>query len=124
MNQTSREWGLNRHFLLRFNPVAVTIMKKALIKVLDKIYSSSSATSILPFSSRPSDKTLEIIIAHSNGDIRSALMSLEFLSSNPAGRSGVTTLAAGESGTKKGKKRKSDGKEVGRGANEEQVKQL
>lgn len=103
-----------------FNPIAVTIMKKALIKVLDKIYSSSSATSILPFSSRPSDKTLEIIIAHSNGDIRSALMSLEFLSSNP---SGVTKLAAGDSGVKKGKKRKSDGKEV-KGASEEEVKKL
>lgn len=75
-------------------------MKKALIKVLDKVHPSSS-------SSRPSASTLEQIIHHSNGDIRSALMSLEFLSSNPpVGVKGVTNLSGD---VKKGKKRKSAG---------------
>ena len=80
-------------------------MKKALIKILDRAYSTSSSHSAS--SSRPSLSTLEVIIAHSNGDIRSALMSLEFLANNP-GTSSVTSLAGGA--VKKGKKRTSDGK--------------
>ena len=94
-------------------------MKKALSKVLDRIYSSSSSSPFLA-SSRPSEKARELIIAHSNGDIRSALMSFQFLSSNPE-LAGVTSLAGGE--VKKGKKRKSDGSEV-KGASEAQVKKL
>jgi cell cycle checkpoint protein len=102
----------------RFNPVAVTIMKKALVQVLDRVYSSSATG--LPLSSRPSNQTLELIIAHSNGDIRSALMSLEFLSSNPE-LAGVTNLAGGM--VKKGRKRKTDDSD-GIGASDAQVKKL
>ncbi|KAI5475119.1 cell cycle checkpoint protein rad17 [Pseudohyphozyma bogoriensis] len=106
---------------IQFNPVAVTIMKKTLLKVLDRVYSSSH----LPPSSRPSTSTLELIIAHSNGDIRSAMMSLEFLATNPsAAVKGVTSLAAGGEGTKKGRKRKSDGEVKGKGASGEEVKKL
>ena len=97
----------------RFNPIAVTIMKKALVKILDRIYvnstpSSHATTVTLSPNRRPSVKTLEIIIANSNGDIRSALMSLEFLAANPATSSGAFKIDGGkESG--KGKKRKLDG---------------
>jgi cell cycle checkpoint protein len=97
--------------------VAVTIMKKALAKVLDRVYSAGH----LPPSSRPSVGTLELVISHSNGDIRSALMSLQFLASNPE-LAGATQLAGGST-TVKGKKRKSDG-EVKKGASKEQVKKL
>lgn len=93
-------------------------MKKALGKILDRAYSSASTHAA---GSRPSVSTLEIIIAHSNGDIRSALMSLEFLASNPAA-SGVTSLAGGVGAAKKGKKRTSDGKV--KVASEQEVKQL
>ncbi|KAL8292578.1 hypothetical protein RQP46_001190 [Phenoliferia psychrophenolica] len=103
---------------IKFNSVAVTIMKKALIKILDRAYSSSSSHAT---GSRPSVSTLEIIIAHSNGDIRSALMSLEFLASNPAAR-GVTSLAGGVGAAKKGKKRTSDGKV--KSASGDEVKKL
>lgn len=95
-------------------------MKKALVKTLDQIYTNSNPLG-LPPSSRPSVQTLELIIAHSNGDIRSALMSLEFLASNPNTK-GVTNLAAGSGGDTKGKKRKADGS--GKGAGQEEVKKL
>ena len=88
-------------------------MKKALIRILDRIYvntsvSSPSTTITLPPNRRPSVKTLEIIIANSNGDIRSALMSLEFLAANPATASGVFKIDGGKD-SGKGKKRKLDG---------------
>lgn len=94
----------------RFNPIAVTIMKKALTKILDRIYvntspSFPSPTVTLPSNRRPSVKTLEIIIANSNGDIRSAIMSLEFLAANPAASSGVFKIDGGKE-VAKGKKRK------------------
>lgn len=100
-------------------------MKKALTKILDRVYAPSSAGGLLPTSARPAVGTLEIIIAHSNGDIRSALMSLQFLASNPelSAKSGATTLAAGKGETGKGKKRKSDG-EIKGAASKAQVKQL
>lgn len=92
-------------------------MKKALVKILDRAYSSTSSH---PAAARPSVQTLEIIIAHANGDIRSALMSLEFLASNPDAE-GVTNLEGGV--VKKGsKKRTSDGRL--KGASEGQVRKL
>ncbi|ORY88337.1 Rad17 cell cycle checkpoint protein-domain-containing protein [Leucosporidium creatinivorum] len=109
---------------ISFNPIAVTIMKKALTKILDRVYASKSSGGLLPTSARPAVGTLEIIIAHSNGDIRSALMSLQFLASNPelAAATGATLLGAGKE-TGKGKKRKSDG-EVKGAASKAQVKKL
>jgi cell cycle checkpoint protein len=99
-------------------------MKKALTKILDQVYASKSCGGLLPTSARPAVGTLEIIITHSNGDIRSALMSLQFLASNPelAGKTGATLLGAGKE-TGKGKKRKSDG-EVKGSASKAQVKKL
>ena len=102
-------------------------MKKALTKILDRVYASSSSGGLLPPADRPAASTLEVIIAHSNGDIRSALMSLQFLASNPAlaKKSGATSLAGGKETSGKGKKRKSDGEVKGSSvASKDQVKKL
>lgn len=97
----------------------MTIMKKALTRILDRIYvntspSTPSPTVTLPPNRRPSVKTLEIIIANSNGDIRSALMSLEFLAANPATSSGVFKIDGGKEPGKV-KKRKLDGENATEG---------
>ncbi|GAA5870623.1 hypothetical protein JCM1840_004819 [Sporobolomyces johnsonii] len=106
---------------IAFNPIAVTIMKKGLVRILDRIYmppppssrsSSRSTTVSAPSpSTRPSASTLDLIIQHSNGDIRSALMGLQFLSMEGADGGGATSLGVGSKGAKaagKGKKRKRD----------------
>lgn len=68
-------------------------MKKALGRILDRVYSSSG---LLPAQHRPAPGTIDIVISHSNGDIRSALMSLQFLAGNPdLTTSKVTGLASG-----------------------------
>ncbi|KAJ7078487.1 Rad17 cell cycle checkpoint protein-domain-containing protein [Mycena epipterygia] len=54
-----------------FNPIAPTLMKKAL-QALVSTHFSKSAGSV------PSKETLDIIIETSNGDIRSAIMALQF----------------------------------------------
>ena len=96
----------------RFNAIAPTIMRKALNRTLDRIYSQDSdSPSAPPRSSRPSTATLDLLIAHSSGDIRSALMSLQFLASEGGGGH-LTSLGTGAKGRgggakgKKGKKRK------------------
>lgn len=91
-----------------FNPIAATIMRKALNRTLDRIAASPSS-SAAPLS-RPSIATLDLLIAHSSGDIRSALMSLQFLATEDRGNAneGVTSLGTGAkgqgAGTGKGKK--------------------
>lgn len=96
-------------------------MKKALTTILDQVYGATKSGRLtLPAASRPSVKTLEIIIANSNGDIRSALMSLQFLAANPE-LAGATKLDGGPM-TVKGKKRKSD--DQGGGVSEAQVRDL
>ncbi|KAK4052775.1 RFC checkpoint protein Rad17 [Microbotryomycetes sp. JL201] len=101
---------------ITFRPVAPTIMKKALNKLLDRIYSSNGD---LNPSLRPSATAVEVISSHSNGDIRSAIMSLQFLASNPsmAKSKGMTDLAVGHAP----KKRK---KGDAGGVSKEQVKEL
>ena len=100
----------------RFNAIAPTIMRKALNRTLDRIYSQdSNSPSAPPRSSRPGTATLDLLIAHSSGDVRSALMSLQFLASEGGGSGGghLTSLGTGAKGRgggatkgKKGKKRK------------------
>ncbi|GAA5938024.1 Rad24p [Sporobolomyces koalae] len=92
---------------ISFNPIAVTIMKKALNRILDQVYDSSIATG-----SRPSASTLDLLIQHSNGDIRSALMSLQFLASDGtvAPRNGTQSHGAGAS---KGRGKKKDKESTG-----------
>lgn len=55
---------------IRFNPVARTILKKALVRSLDKANVKDR---------RPSPQAIDFVAAHSNGDIRSAVASLQFL---------------------------------------------
>lgn len=77
-------------------------MRKALNRTLDRIYSQdSNSPSAPPRSSRPSTATLDLLIAHSSGDIRSALMSLQFLASEGGGGGGgghLTSLGTGAKG--------------------------
>ncbi|KAF8529721.1 Rad17-domain-containing protein [Hysterangium stoloniferum] len=60
---------------IQFNPIAPTIMTKALSALLTKHFANSkkSKTSL-----QPSKETVQIIVESSNGDIRSAIMALEF----------------------------------------------
>jgi hypothetical protein len=98
-------------------------MKKALNKILDQIYINSAPKGYRP-ANRPSTKTLELIIHHSNGDIRSALMSLQFLASSPEAKAGVLSIGAGVvEEKKKGKKRKKDD-EDGEGEGNDGIKKL
>lgn len=56
---------------IRFNPIAPTLLKKALQALLTKHFSSSP----LP---APSKETVDIVVESCNGDIRSAVMALQF----------------------------------------------
>ncbi|KAJ7449259.1 Rad17 cell cycle checkpoint protein-domain-containing protein [Mycena latifolia] len=55
-----------------FNPIAPTLMKKALQSMLTTHFSSKSS------GSAPSKEMLDIVVETSNGDIRSAIMALQF----------------------------------------------
>ena len=54
-----------------FNPIAPTLLLKALQALLKTHFSKSSQT-------LPSREVLDVIVESSNGDIRSAVMALEF----------------------------------------------
>ncbi|KAJ6460973.1 Rad17 cell cycle checkpoint protein-domain-containing protein [Mycena sanguinolenta] len=58
---------------IAFNPIAPTLMKKALHALISAHFSSSKNSK-----SAPSKEMLDIIIETSNGDIRSAIMALQF----------------------------------------------
>ncbi|GAA5842781.1 hypothetical protein JCM9279_003984 [Rhodotorula babjevae] len=103
---------------IAFNPVAPTIMRKALVRTLDRLYSpssSSSTSSSTKLASRPTLATLDVLVAHSGGDMRSALMSLEFLLTEGEGPGatsiggGAGAAAGGKGGKGKGRKRKRKG---------------
>ncbi|BGP51970.1 RFC checkpoint protein Rad17 [Rhodotorula kratochvilovae] len=86
---------------IAFNPIAPTIMRKALLRTLDRLYALPSAP---PATTRPTQATLDTLIAHAGGDIRSALMSLQFLATEGEG-AGATSIGGGKV-AKKGKGRK------------------
>lgn len=73
-------------------------MTKALARTVAQVYSPSGPC---PNAAPPNTETLKLVAAHSNGDLRSALMSLEFLASEPGGGGAVTSL--GSAATKKRK---------------------
>lgn len=77
----------------------MTYMKKALNAVLDREYAGNK-------SDRPSAQVVDLVIQASDGDIRSALNTLQFLME----KSTEERTAVLEDAPKKGKKRKSDGK--------------
>ncbi|RDX46443.1 Rad17-domain-containing protein [Lentinus brumalis] len=58
---------------ISFNPIAATYMRPALKSLLDRHFSSSSASG-----TRPTKEVLDVIVESSNGDIRSAIMALQF----------------------------------------------
>lgn len=60
---------------IAFNPIAPTLMKKGLQGMLSKQFASSSTYSN---TGPPSKEVLDIIVESSNGDIRSAVMALQF----------------------------------------------
>lgn len=63
------------HYLCsRFNPIAPTLMRKALQAMLNNHFSSVASSSTMP----PSKEVLDLIIDSSNGDIRNAIMALQF----------------------------------------------
>ncbi len=95
--------------------MAPTILTKALARTVARAYAPGGSC---PNASPPNTETLKLVAAHSNGDLRSALMSLEFLASEPGGVAAVTSLAPPPS-----KKRKANGDAVG-GSRKEQVQKL
>ncbi|KAJ7856757.1 Rad17 cell cycle checkpoint protein-domain-containing protein [Mycena olivaceomarginata] len=84
-----------------FNPIAPTLMKKALQALLSAHFASAKG-------SAPSKETLDIVIETSNGDIRSAIMALQFScvveATAPSGKKGrgknSKASAAGSGGSK------------------------
>ncbi|KAI0634894.1 Rad17-domain-containing protein [Trametes polyzona] len=58
---------------ISFNPIASTYMRNALKTLLDRHFSSASAPG-----ARPTKDVLDVIVESSNGDIRSAVMALQF----------------------------------------------
>lgn len=71
-HSTSRpEWHPLTH-APSFNPIAATYMRSALKTLLDRHFASS------PSGARPTQAVLDVIVESSNGDIRSAVMALQF----------------------------------------------
>ena len=58
----------------RFNPIAPTLLKKALQAMLKTHFSSSCSVPSIA----PSKEVLDIIVESAHGDIRSAIMALQF----------------------------------------------
>ncbi|CAL1710781.1 unnamed protein product [Somion occarium] len=67
---------------IEFNPIAPTLMKRALQQIIDSEFSSSAKSRSRPSASAPSKEVLNFIIESSNGDIRSAIMALQFASTS------------------------------------------
>ena len=55
----------------RFNPIAPTLLRKALQSLLTTHFASNK-------SAQPSKEALDIVVESANGDIRSAIMALQF----------------------------------------------
>ncbi|SCV69150.1 BQ2448_2170 [Microbotryum intermedium] len=89
---------------IKFNAIAPTVMKKPLLHILDQVYENGPKARL---GNKPSIATVEQVIACSNGDLRSALMSLQFLASCDDAKWGSE-----DSKVKKGRKRKNDGQPV------------
>lgn len=87
-------------------------MRRALVRTLDRVYSPSSRSSA-PHGPRPTLATLDVLVAHSGGDMRSALMSLQFLltEGGTATSFGGGPGGAGGAAKGRGKKRKRRGEE-------------
>ncbi|GJJ11882.1 hypothetical protein Clacol_006120 [Clathrus columnatus] len=60
---------------IRFNPIAPTIMTKALTALLSKRFDGLSRSEKLQ---KPNKEVIQLLVEASNGDIRSAIMALQF----------------------------------------------
>ena len=76
-------------------------MTKALNAILEREYADNPSV-------RPSSRAVQLVIEASNGDIRSALNTLQFIVGEPAGNTVMNE--DGNKTKKKGKKRKTGGK--------------
>jgi len=81
----------------RFNPIAPTLLRKALQSLISLHFSNSQYTK----HGQPPKDVVDIIVDSSNGDIRSAIMALQFACIVELPRT-----SAGASGNKKGKGKK------------------
>jgi cell cycle checkpoint protein len=62
----------------RFNPIAQTLMKKALTALVNRHFSKSLSSSSHSHTVAPTKDIIDAIVQSSNGDIRSAIMALQF----------------------------------------------
>lgn len=90
------------HLCRRFNPVAPTIMQKGLSRVFDKAREGPHKKRKSPIQ-RPSADVLKLIAQASNGDIRSAVNMLQFLSQRSDSSVGSDASAAGKKKRKRGR---------------------
>lgn len=76
---------ISRHYLFySFNPIAPTIMTKVLTALVSKQYDRSTSSSLRtgPKTFRkPKKEDIQLLVDSSNGDIRSAIMALQFTTS-------------------------------------------
>ncbi|KAG8943249.1 Cell cycle checkpoint protein rad17 [Tulasnella sp. 424] len=91
---------------IQFNPVAITLLRKAVNSLLDKVFSPSSPPGLSPLQRPPKD-VVEAIISSANGDIRSAVMALQFAC--------VVDLEQVSGGTTKGRGAKKKGAKSSKG---------
>jgi cell cycle checkpoint protein len=87
--------------MLRFNPIAPTLLTKALQSLLSTHFSSPTTASLV--GSKPTKEFLEIIVDSAHGDIRSAVMALQFACIVDVGAS----ASKGSSSSKASKKKTS-----------------
>ncbi|KAG8989069.1 Cell cycle checkpoint protein rad17, partial [Tulasnella sp. 427] len=64
---------------IQFNPVAITLLRKAVNALLDKVFAAGSASGMSAVQ-RPPKNVVESVVSSANGDIRSAVMALQFAS--------------------------------------------
>lgn len=103
-----------KSFLIRFLPMAPTFLVKALKRI--------AALAFPDVKSRPSQDTIQLIAHTANGDLRSAINSLQFLSRSGELGNGLNAKAAGPRIKASGK-----GSRGGKGArinSSEEVKKL
>ncbi|KAG8998506.1 Cell cycle checkpoint protein rad17 [Tulasnella sp. 427] len=62
---------------IQFNPVAITLLRNAVNALLDKVFAAGS-TSGMSQGQRPPKDVVEVVVSSANGDIRSAVMALQF----------------------------------------------
>jgi len=93
--------------LSRFNSIAPTLLRKALQSLLSLHFSASSRQK----QKQPPKDILDMIVDSSNGDIRSAIMALQFACIVELPRTGTTNVSKGKSKdtTKEKGKKKGDG---------------